>query len=149
MVIAAVAVNKERTMKSLIGLGLIVGMVLGIAAGRLEAADPAGKAAPKGGKSATMFAPAPQPVAEPEAPAVSVAVEGQIVMRQEELGTVYIRVKDADDRVWVMAVDGAKTEIANDRGKVDASSLLEGVRVLATFPRTDKMPVASKVLIQP
>jgi hypothetical protein len=135
----------------LVGVMVVGVMVVGVSA---EAADGASKGASKNQFSApaavpAMAAPA-KAKAEPPKDVVLVAVEGQLVLREEDPkqpGMAYIRVKDADDRVWMMAVD-AKIEITDAKGKAGMDALVEGVSVHAVFPRIEQMPVASTVEIK-
>jgi hypothetical protein len=136
-------------MKPVSIVGFAVGVLVAASAVAVEAAEKVGQAVPKA--SSPVPAAAEKPAAlESTGPVALASVEGIVVLKQanpKRADVSYMRIEDREGRVWLMEVN-ASTSVDGGTGKVDSRSLIEGVRVQATFPRVrDGTPVASSVTV--
>ncbi len=115
------------------------------------AADDLGQSVPQYQAPATLKPPvAPtNSAAKQERSGPSMSLQGEIVLRNEDrqTGVLYLRVKDADGRVWVLSAASA-TAVTKDGMNVSMDLLKEGARVEASFPRGgENVPVASSIAV--
>ncbi len=131
----------------IVALSAVVVCVAGV--GVAWAADDLGQSLPQHQAPAMSKQPAAptSSVAKPSGPSMS--LQGEIVLRNEDpqTGVLYLRVKDADGRVWLLSAASA-TAVTKDGMNASMDLLKEGARVEASFPRSgENVPVASSVTV--
>ena len=135
---------------------VMIVLVTGISAcGMASAAEDAGHLLQQGKVSASSVSPqAPaSPVASPAKPVKPnnmMILTGEIVLRepdQKQPSTAYLRVRDASDRVWLVAITPA-TEVTKKNAKVSAELLTVGTKVQTQIPRgLESIPLSESIAI--